>query len=153
MDTRLSTGQEKMSETWHTLRDFVESTEDLPVGMLVRFGCHVDPGDEVVAAYDAPYPDPASKAGARAFPLIHPQSPDDPAARAGRRVLQALREDRRPTLMLWADSDPVMSLSTGEQFAADIGREPPRPIEAAGHFLQEDKGEEIGALIAEWLEG
>ena len=64
---------------------------------------------------------------------------------------EALREDRRPTLMLWADSDPVLPLTTGERFAQAIGREPPRPIEHASHFLQEDQGPLIGGLIAEWL--
>jgi pimeloyl-ACP methyl ester carboxylesterase len=53
--------------------------------------------------------------------------------------------------MLWADSDPVLPLSTGERFAEAIGREKPRVIENASHFLQEDAGPEIGRLIAEWL--
>ena len=112
----------------------------------------LDPGDEVIAGYDAPYPDPAMKAGARAFPLLIPQTPDAPGAEAGARVLRALKQDRRPTLMLWADSDPILPPQTGERFAAAIGQQPPRAIEGASHFLQEDKGAEIGALIAEWLQ-
>lgn len=151
LDTGLFTGHQKMSDAWLAFRDFVARSDDLPVGMLVRGGCHSDPGDEVIAAYEAPYPDPASKAGARAFPLLVPQSPDAPGASAGQRVLDALREDRRPTLIMWGDSDPVLPLSTGERFAAAIGQPPPRPIEGAGHFLQEDCGPLLGALIAEWL--
>ena len=69
--------------------------------MLVRRGCHTDPGDEVAAAYDAPFPSEAAKAGARAFPGLIPQTPDAPGAAAGRRVLAALRE--RPA----ADADAV----------------------------------------------
>ncbi len=53
--------------------------------------------------------------------------------------------------MLWADSDPVLTLDTGERFAEAIGREPPQVIERAGHFLQEDQGPEIGRRIADWL--
>jgi haloalkane dehalogenase len=53
--------------------------------------------------------------------------------------------------MLWADSDPVLTLETGERFAAAIGRDAPRVVDDAGHFLQEDQGERIGELIAEWL--
>jgi len=151
LDTGLFTGYQKMTEAWIAFRDFVERTEDLPVGFLVRGACKTDPGDDVIAAYDAPYPDPTSKAGARAFPLMLPRAPDAPGAEAGQRVLAALREDHRPTLMLWADSDPVLPLSTGERFAEAIGRAAPRTIENASHFLQEDQGPLIGSVIADWL--
>ncbi len=153
LDTGLFTGRQRMSEAWMAFRDFVARTEDLPVGLLVRRACFTDPGDEVIAGYDAPYPDPASKAGARAFPLLIPQTPEAPGAAAGQRVLEALAEDRRPTLTLWADSDPILPLSVGEAFAERIGRSAPRPIEEASHFLQEDQGPLIGQLIAEWLLG
>jgi haloalkane dehalogenase len=151
MDTGLFTGRQRMSDTWSTFRDFVEKTEDLPVGFLVRGGCLADPGEDVIAAYDAPYSSPASKAGARAFPLLIPRTPDAPGAQAGQQVHEALASDRRPTLMLWADSDPVIPLSVGERFAESIGREAPRVIPGAGHFLQEDQGPLIGQLIADWL--
>ena len=64
---------------------------------------------------------------------------------------EALRDDKRPTLMLWADSDPVLPLHVGERFAEAIGRPAPRTIENASHFLQEDQGPLIGTLIADWL--
>jgi len=151
LDTGLFTGHQRMTDAWLAFRDFVARTEDLPVGFLVKGACKQDPGEEVIAAYDAPYPNAASKAGARAFPLMIPHEPDAPGAAAGRRVLDALKGDERPTLMLWADSDPVLPLSTGEQFAAAIGRPSPRVIEGASHFLQEDRGAEIGAIVAQWL--
>jgi haloalkane dehalogenase len=151
LDSGLFTGHQRMADAWTAFRDFVERTEDLPVGFLVRGACKQDPGDEVIAAYDAPYPDAASKAGARAFPLMLPLTPQAPGAAAGSRVLEALREDRRATLMLWADSDPVLPLEVGGRFAEAIGRERPRVIEDASHFLQEDQGPLIGSLIAEWL--
>jgi haloalkane dehalogenase len=151
LDTGLFTGHQRMTDAWIAFRDFVARTEDLPVGMLVRGACKNDPGDDVIAAYDAPFPSIDAKAGARAFPLLIPQTPDAPGAAAGTRVLEALREDRRPALMLWADSDPVLPLAVGESFAASIGRPAPRVIENASHFLQEDQGPLIGRLIAEWL--
>jgi haloalkane dehalogenase len=151
MDTGLFTGHQPMSDAWLAFRDFVARTEDLPVGFLVKGACKSDPGEDVIAAYEAPFPSAASKAGARAFPLLIPQTPDAPGAAAGQRVLDALREDRRPTLMLWADSDPILRGATGERFAAAIGREPPRIVADASHFLQEDQGPEIGRLIAQWL--
>jgi haloalkane dehalogenase len=151
MDTGLFTGHQRMSDAWIAFRDFVERTDDLPVSMLVRRACKSDPGDEVAAAYDAPFPTPESKAGARAFPLMLPTSPDAPGAAAGRSVLEAVRGDERPTLMLWADSDPVLPPETGRRFAEAIGRPEPEPIENASHFLQEDAGAQIGRRIADWL--
>jgi haloalkane dehalogenase len=151
MDTGLFTGEQPMSEPWQRFRDFVERTEDLPISILVRNACKTDPGDEVAAAYDAPFPGPEYKAGARAFPLMLPTSPQMPGAAAGRRVLDALRSDPLPALCLWADSDPIIPVRVGERFAAAIGAEPPVEIANASHFLQEDAGEEIGRRIADWL--
>ena len=151
MDTGLFTGEQPMSKAWHTFRDFVERTEDLPIGMLVKGACARGLDDEVTAAYEAPFPTPESKAGARAFPLMLPTAPDMPGAAAGKRVLEALRADERPKLHLWADSDPIIPFHVGERFAAAINAEPPEKIENASHFLQEDAGEQIGRRIASWL--
>jgi len=151
LDTGLFTGRQKMTEAWIRFHDFVERTEDVPVGMLVRGACHTDPGDEVIAAYDAPFPGAEHKAGARAFPLILPTRPDAPGAEAGQRVQAALGEDERPKLVLWADSDPILTLETGRRFAAALGTEVHHVIPDASHFLQEDEGARIGGLIADWL--
>jgi haloalkane dehalogenase len=153
MDTGLFTGHQKMTDAWKAFRDFVERTEDLPVGFLVRGACLNDPGDDVIAAYEAPYPDMASKAGARAFPLMLPTSPDAPGAAAGQRVLEAMQERDIPALTLWADSDPIIPPHVGERFCETAGLPKPQPIEGASHFLQEDAGERIGGLIADWLPG
>ena len=151
MDTGLFTGEQPMSDAWKTFRDFVERTEDLPVAFLVKGACARGMDDDVFAAYDAPFPEPAAKAGARAFPLMLPTSPEMPGAAAGKRVLEALRTDERPKLHLWADSDPIIPFRVGERFAAAINAEPPEKIENASHFLQEDAGEQLGARIATWL--
>jgi haloalkane dehalogenase len=151
LDTGLFTGHQQMTGAWQAFRDFVRRTEDLPVGFLVRGACKRDPGDEVIAAYDAPYPSISSKAGARAFPLMLPTSPEMPGAQAGQRVLDALRADERRKLFLWADSDPVLPVETGRRFAAALGGELDHVIADASHFLQEDAGLEIGSRIADWL--
>jgi len=151
MDTGLFTGEQRMSDAWQAFHAFVERTEDLPCGLLVRRGCHRDPGDEVADAYDAPFPSVASKAGARAFPGLIPQTPDAPGAAEGRRVLEALRGDERPMLILWADQDPVLPPQVGEAFASALGQPSPRLIAEAGHFLQEDQGPLVGDAIADWL--
>ncbi len=151
LDTGLFTGHQKMTDAWIAFRDFVDRTEDLPVGLLVRRACKTDPGDEVIAAYEAPFPSVESKAGARAFPLMLPTSPEMPGGPAGQRVLEALREDTRPKLVLWADSDPVLPLEVGRRFAAALGTDVDHVIPDASHFLQEDQGPHIGELIAGWL--
>ncbi len=150
-DTGLFTGRQKMSPAWEAFRGFVEQSEDLPIGTLVRGGCHADPGEAVIGAYEAPFHEPAAKAGARAFPLLIPRTPEEPGAEVGQRTLDALAADDRPTLVLWADSDPVIPLETGERFAAAIGAEVAHVLPQAGHFLQEDQGELLGRLIADWV--
>jgi haloalkane dehalogenase len=151
LDTGLFTGHQPMTDAWRAFRDFVERTEDLPVSLLVRRACATEPPAEVLAAYDAPFPDAASKAGARAFPLMLPTSPEMDGAAAGQRVLDALRVDARDKLFIWADSDPVLPVSVGERMSRALGSEIDMIVSNAGHFLQEDAGELIGARIAAWL--
>ena len=151
MDSGLFTGEQPMSDAWHAFRDFVERTEDLPIGFLVRRGCHTDPGDEVAAAYDAPFPAWPRRPGRGRSRGLIPQTPDAPGAAEGKRVLEALRADERPTLMLWGDQDPVLPPQVGEAFARALGQPSPRRIGEAGHFLQEDQGPVLGAAIADWL--
>jgi haloalkane dehalogenase len=151
MDTGVFTGEQPMSDEWHRFREFVERVDELPVSLLVRRACAADPGDEVAAAYDAPFPSEAAKAGARAFPAILPLRPDDAGAAEGRRTLAALRDDSRPALVLWGDADPVLPVRAGEALASALGWPAPRVIDGAGHFLQEDQGALVGSLIADWL--
>ncbi len=144
MDTRVLTGYQQMGEGWYDLRDSVAENPDVPVGHLVRGGCKEPPSPE------APFPDKASKAGVRAFPPMIPIEPDAPGAAAGQAVAEVLAKDTRPTLLLWADSDPVIPLGrlTRDVFPA---AEELTVVENAGHFLQEDQGERIGTLVADWL--
>jgi haloalkane dehalogenase len=140
-----------MSDAWIAFRDFVARTEDLPIELLIRGACAIDHGDEVWRGYEAPFPVPESKVGARSFPLMLPTSPEDPGAQAGQDVLEALAASELPTLMLWADGDPILTPETGRRFAAAIGRPEPEVVVNASHFLQEDQGEDIGRRIAAWL--
>ena len=151
LDTGLFTGRQHMSDAWIAFRDFVARTEDLPIGFLVKGACARDMPHDVFSAYEAPFPNTASKAGARAFPLMLPTSPDMPGAEEGQRVLDALPGLDVPKFVLWADKDPILSLDIGTRFAAAIGAPEPEVVEDASHFLQEDAGEEIGQRIARFL--
>jgi haloalkane dehalogenase len=153
MDTGLFTGRQEMSSGWHAFRDFVERTEDLPIGMLIQNACATDVPQEVIAAYEAPFPSVESKAGARAFPLMLPLTPNDPGAAEGQAVAEALRSDQRPALLMWGDSDPALPLDPVGRTVQSLfpTAEKLTVIHDGGHFLQEDQGHEIGALIADWL--
>lgn len=153
MDTGVFNGHQTMSEGWHRFREFVERTPDVPIGVLIRGGCKVPPSEKVVSAYEAPFPDQRSKAGARAFPALIPLTPDAPGAAEGREVIEALTRESRPTLVLWADSDPAIPLEPVGRLVQQLipTAEELRVIADAGHYLQEDQGERIGALVAEWL--
>lgn len=151
MDTGIFTGSFKMSDNWQQFAAFVERTEDLPIGFLVKGAVAREMPDDVFAAYEAPFPEPSSKAGARAMPPMIPTEETTPDARTGQRVLAHLAAADWPKLVLWADKDPVLPAKLGEAFTAATNSEGPRWIENAGHFLQEDAGEQIGSIIAEWL--
>jgi haloalkane dehalogenase len=141
------------SEEWLRFRDFVRrvGTEFRP-GQLVRITCVTELSDEVVAGYDAPHPAPESKTGLVMFPELVPTESDHPSAAAMLAVREALRSWDRPALVVFSDSDPIFSPRVGERFAELIpGAEPAETLAGAGHFLQEDKGEELGERIASWL--
>lgn len=151
MDTGVFTGTFKMSDAWQAFAEFTANTPDLPVGFLVKGGCVREMPDDVFAAYEAPFPVPASKSGPRAMPPMIPREETTRDARTGQRVLEELAAADWPKLVLWARQDPVLPTKLGEAFAARIGADGPVWIDEAGHFLQEDQGEAVGTAIVDWL--
>ena len=125
--------------------------QDTPVKRLIRGACKTPPPPEVLAAYEAPFPNKESKAGVRAFPQLVPLEPDAPGAAEGRAVAAALARNTRPTLLLWADSDPVLPLDPMGRGMQRLLSAELTVIEDAGHFLQEDQGGRIGNLVVSWL--
>ena len=150
-NTGLPTGERPPNDAFLAWQKFAREAEQFPVGRIISNGCTSTLDPAVVAAYDAPFPTPASKAGARAFPLMLPTSPDDPGAAAGQAAADGIAARRLPSLCLWADSDPIIPLATGHAVAGRLNLSPPETIANASHFLQEDQGEQIGERIAAWL--
>jgi haloalkane dehalogenase len=153
MDTGVFTGHQPMTEGWLRFRDFVAQNHDLPIRPLIVGACKREPPPEVVAAYEAPFPSAEAKAGARTFPPMIPLEPDSPGAAEGQAVAAALLRETRPALLLWADSDPALPLDpVGRQVQALFPTaDDLTVVEDASHFLQEDQGERIGRIVADWL--
>jgi haloalkane dehalogenase len=141
------------SDEWLRFREFVRRVgTELRPGQLVRITCVAELPDDVVAGYDAPHPVPESKTGLLMFPELVPTEPEHPSAKAMLAVREGLRRSRQPALILFSDSDPIFSPRVGERFAELLPRaEPAETVAGAGHFLQEDKGDELGERIARWL--
>jgi haloalkane dehalogenase len=141
------------SDEWLRFREFVRRVgTELRPGQLVQITCVTDLADDVVAGYEAPHPTPESKTGLVMFPELVPTEPDHASAATMTRVREALMRWEKPALVIFSDSDPIFSPRVGERFAELIpGAEVGEPLAGAGHFLQEDKGEELGERIAAWL--
>jgi len=151
-NTFLPTGDEPLGEAFDAWRRFSQEVPVFPTGRILQGATTTELPPEVVAAYDAPFPDESYKAGARQFPTLVPARPDDPAAEPNRRAWAVLERFEKPFLTAFSDSDPITR--GGERvFQARVpgarGREHPT-IQGAGHFLQEDRGEELGKLVAEF---
>ena len=152
-NTGLPDGRRRLPDAWWRFRDFVVRTEDLPIGVLVSSGCTSTLPPEVVAAYDAPFPDASYKVAARAFPDLIPQDEDNPATADNQRAWEVLMTLETPFLCAFSDSDPITS--GGERMLMGkipgaAGR-PHTTIEGGGHFLQEDRGPELAAVVVDWL--
>lgn len=134
-------------------RNFAASSKDMDVGRVVQGAVKSKLSDAVVAAYNAPFPDFSYKAGAHQFPLLVPVSPDAEAAPVMRRTREALKAWTKPALVMFSDSDPITA--GGDRFFRQLipsaKNEPEIVIQNAGHFLQEDKGEEIALHVSEFL--
>jgi haloalkane dehalogenase len=141
------------SDEWLRFREFVRRVgTELRPGQLVQITCVTDLADDVVAGYEAPHPTPESKTGLVMFPELVPTETDHASAPRMTRVREALMRWEKPALVIFSDADPIFSPRVGERFAELIpGAELGEPLAGAGHFLQEDKGEELGERIARWL--
>jgi haloalkane dehalogenase len=152
-NTFLPTGDVALGEGFLRWREYSQTTPEFHVGGIVRGGCVTELPREVIAAYDAPFPDDRYKAGARQFPLLVPAAPDDPAAPANRAAWEVLRRWTKPFLTAFSDGDPVTA-GCDAVFQREIPGckgQPHTTIRGAGHFLQEDKGEELARVVVDFM--
>jgi haloalkane dehalogenase len=146
-------GARPPSEEWLRFREFVRRVgTDLVPGQLIRVTCVTELADDVVEAYNAPFPTPESKAGIIAFPELVPTERDHPSAAKMLEVRAGLERWENPALVLFSDSDPIFTPAAADRLASRIpGAGPAEIVSDAGHFLQEEKGEEIAVRIVRFL--
>jgi len=152
-NTFLPTGDSPATDAFFKWRDFSQNVPTFPAGAIVNTGCTTDLAPEVVAAYDAPFPDEAMKAGARQFPTLVPTTPDDPESAANRAAWAVLERFERPWLCAFSDQDPITAGSDRalKRRVPGCAGQPHTVIEGAGHFLQEDRGPELARVVADFV--
>src|SRR5262249_49497737 len=152
-NTGLPTGKAAPSEDFLRWRRLSQEMRVFPIGTIIGGACVTRLSDDVIAAYDAPFPDESYKAGARQFPMLVPISPDDPASKPNERAWLVLEAFERPWLTVFSDKDPLTS--RGEKVfqrrVKGAHGQPHRIIQDAGHFLQEDKGVEIAKIVVDFM--
>ncbi len=152
-NTFLPTGDTPLGPAFAAWRKFSQETPDFHVGGIVQMGCATPLPPEVIAAYDAPFPDESYKAGARQFPTLVPATPDDPAAPANRAAWDALSRFTKPFLTAFSDGDPVTA-TLDVQLQAHVpgcAGQPHTTIAGGGHFLQEDRGAELARVVVDFI--
>ncbi len=154
-NTGLPTGDRAMGEAFLAWRQFSLNADEFNVGQIVQGGCKTALPEEVVAAYDAPFPDDSFKEGARVFPSLVPVAPDDPSAEPNRQAWEVLQRFDRPFLTAFSDGDPITRGGDSVFHKLILGAkgQPHTTIEGAGHFLQEDRGEELARVVVDLISG
>jgi haloalkane dehalogenase len=152
-NTGLPTGDGNLTDAFFAWQKFAAETPDLPIGQIINFGTLTDLAPEVIAAYDTPFPDDDSKAGARIFPKLVPSTPDDPERDANLAAWTVLEQYTKPFLCAFSDGDPITGGGDAEFRRRVPGAQGLAHVTIAGggHFLQEDCGPELGRVIAEFI--
>jgi haloalkane dehalogenase len=152
-NTGLPTGDIPMPNIWWRFREAIQGQPSLDIGRFVQGGCRRPMSDAVRAGYNAPFPDDAHCIGPRAMPGLVPTSPDDPAAPANRSAWAKLCASSTPMLVAFSDGDPITGgmapIFQREMRGAQAIQHP--VVHDAGHFLQEDAGEELAGYIVDFL--
>lgn len=152
-NTGLPTGEHPMPEIWHQFRAAIQAAPQLDIGRFVQAGCRKPLSPEVLAAYDAPFPDDSYLAAPRAMPGLVPTSLADPASEANRAAWSTLGTLELPALIAFSDGDPItgpMAPILRHHLPGALDREHPI-LAGAGHFLQEDAGAELGGHIVRFV--
>jgi len=152
-NTFLPTGDTEPGEAFLNWQKFSQSVPELPIGGLIDGATESELSPQIVAAYDAPFPDESYKAGARQFPMLVPTRPDDPASSANRAAWQVLAGLKMPFLTAFSDKDPLTAGGDKafQKMLAGADGQNHVTTKGGGHFLQEDKGEELAETVIRFV--
>jgi haloalkane dehalogenase len=152
-NTFLPTGDQPPGEAFLRWQAFSQTAPAFEIGRIINNGTTTDLPADVVAAYDAPFPDDTYKAGARRFPALVPTRPDDPASEKNREAWKVLERWEKPFLTAFGDSDPI-TRNADKAFQARVPGTKGQlhtTIAGGGHFIQEDRGEELAHVVVDFM--
>jgi len=153
MNTGFPVGGGNMGEAFLRWRRFSQRQSSLDVPALLRFAVRGRAlSDAEAAAYGAPFPSVEYQAGALLFPRLVPTRPDHPGAYDNRVALETLLGLDLPVLLPWSEGDPITRAAEAQLRTVFRNVAPPLLIANAGHFIQEDAGEEVAGHIRRWME-
>ncbi|MBT8089965.1 MAG: haloalkane dehalogenase [Gammaproteobacteria bacterium] len=149
----MPTGDQEMPRAFKIWRAFARFSPWFPIGRIIQSGTITELSDDVIAAYDAPFPSSKYKAGARAFPMLVPSTPDDPASEANRTAWRVFGEWQKPFLTTFSNRDPITrgGETRWQETVPGAKNRKHVKIRNAGHFLQEDKGPELAEILIKFV--
>ena len=150
LNTFLPTGTEQTPAAFKVWQAGVKVVgRHLPIGLLMRLAL---PSRRApyVRGYTAPFPSARYKAGAAAWPLLVPTSPDDAVAETMVRARAALATWDKPCLLVWSREDPILG-GAWKTFGRLIPTAGPPVFVRGGHFLQEASGPEIAGHVVRFV--
>lgn len=153
-NTMLPTGDFPLGDTFFKWQKL---SQDIPVfatANIIQGGCTIAMPPDVLAAYDAPFPDETYKEGARQFPMLVPATPDDPATPANRKAWESLMRFKKPFLTAFSDKDPITAAGAPvlRKLIPGCEGQAHTTIENGGHFLQEDQGEKLAEVVVAFIQ-
>jgi haloalkane dehalogenase len=153
-NTGLPTGDNPISDAFLAWRKFSQETPEFKVGEIISNSNPNDPlTKEVIAAYDAPFPDETYKEGARIFPTLVPITPDDPSSKANREAWKVLSQFEKPFVTMFSDGDPITRGGDRvfQKMVPGAKGQPHTIIQGGGHFLQENRGKEFAQAVVDFM--
>ncbi|MGF2733717.1 haloalkane dehalogenase [Marinobacter sp. DUT-1] len=152
-NTFLPTGDNNLGSAFEKWRQFSQETPEFHIAGVIKGGTVTPLSEEVIKAYNAPFPDESYKEGARQFPMLVPATPNDPASEANRNAWEVLRQWDKPFLTAFSDSDPVTAGAEKylQKFIPGAKGMDHVTIKNGGHFLQEDQPEALAEVVVRFL--
>ncbi len=151
-NTFLPSGREPVSDAFRKWQELSQKIPEFDVSRVLQNGCQTTLSEQVLAAYDAPFPDETYKMGARKFPVLVPTTPDSEDAVANQGHWAQLAKFEKPFLTAFSDGDPITKGADRFLQAAIPGCKgrAHTTIKGGGHFLQEDRGPELAKAVLEF---